>query len=50
MKPQIQIHQRLIPKAIVYHLSQALKFECPPMLVTFTDLSDKLRHEMVPVK
>lgn len=50
MKPQIQVHQKLLPKGIVFHLAKALNFKCPPMLVTFTDLSGKLRHEMVPLK
>lgn len=50
MKPQIKIHQRILPKEIVYHLAKALNFECPPMLVVFTDQRGKLRQEQVPLK
>lgn len=50
MKRQIQIHQRLLPKKIVYHLSNAVGFRCQPMLVTFTDLRGNLRHERVAIK
>lgn len=50
MKKQIQVHQRILPKEVVYRLAKALNYECPPMLVVFTDLRGNLRHEMVPVK
>lgn len=49
MAREIELIQRLTPKAIAYHTAKVWGFAPPPMLVTFRDASGAVRREMVPL-
>jgi hypothetical protein len=49
MARQPKLLERFVPRAMTYHVAKALGIAPPPMLVTFLDVSGKVRRERLPL-